>query len=178
MTGPVDVPERSAGPLLRAGSLLVGATFLWVSLNVVVAPKFGAARWSQPWTAVAAVVLLVVLVAAAVVSRRPVAWLEAHAWVRRPVVAAYLALMFGVQLRLGYSIRFDPGWDAGAMEFFTKGVADGSLSVQSVADAYSQYPNNLVLASLMTRYWQYWFGAGHTDTDLALILVNAAVLTL
>lgn len=168
---------RGGAAVLNLGSLLVAALFLWLTINVVVSPKFSSTRWSQVWTAVAAIGGLALLVGAVVSSRGLVARLESRRWVRRAIVSAFVVLVFAMQVRVGYAIRFDPGWDAGTMEFFTKGVVDGSLTVRSVSDAYSQYPNNLFLASLMIWLWRAWFGAGLADTDLALVLVNASVLT-
>jgi 4-amino-4-deoxy-L-arabinose transferase-like glycosyltransferase len=84
--------------------------------------------------------------------------------------------MFAMQVRLGYSIRFNPGWDAGFLEVNTRAVADGTLPVGSLAETLAAYPNNLLFASLLTRYWRAWLGAGYTDGELAMVLLNAAVL--
>ena len=164
------------GLAIRVGSLVVAACFLWVTLNVVVAPQYGTVRWPQVWVSLGAAVVLVLLVLIVVASRGVVAWLEDHAWVRRGVVATSLVVMYAVQVRLGYSIRFNPGWDAGFLEVNTRAVADGSLPVGSVAETLAAYPNNLLFASLLTRYWRAWLGAGYTDGGLATVLLNAAVL--
>ena len=164
------------GTIVRAGSLVVAAGFLWVAANVVIAPKYGVVRWPQVLVPLAAVVVLAVLVIAVVASRRVVLWLEDHVWVRRAMAVGALVVMFAVQVRLGYSIRFNPGWDAGFLESNTRAIADGTLPVASVAATLAAYPNNLLLASLMTRFWQAWLGAGYTDGELGLVLVNATVL--
>ena len=167
------VPE---GLAIRVGSLVVAACFLWVTVNVVLAPQYGTVRWPQLWVSLGAAVVLVLLVLAVVASRGVVAWLEDHAWVRRGVVATSLVVMYAVQVRLGYSIRFNPGWDAGFLEVNTRAIADGTLPVGSVAETLAAYPNNLLFASLLTRYWRAWLGAGYTDGELAMVLLNAAVL--
>ncbi|MCF6378549.1 glycosyltransferase family 39 protein [Nocardioides KLBMP 9356] len=164
------------GLVVRTGSLVVAAGFLWVTLNVLVAPKYGVVRWPRVGVPVAAAVVLVVLVLAVVASRGLVRRLEERPWLRRVLLLVALLAMFAVQVRLGYSIRFNPGWDAGFLETQTRGIVDGTIPVESVAATLAAYPNNLFLASLMTRFWEQWLGAGHTDGDLGLVLVNAAVL--
>lgn len=182
MSAQVPAAHRTKGwpdVLIRAVSWLVCLVLAWFVLSMLVAP----ARTSPFFSRASAWALALVWIGACLALRawgaRPVAWLEEHAAVRRTGGALLLAVSAFVMARVAMAVRLFPGWDAGMVEAWAHGLADGSMDrdTENYRSMANVYPNNLALVGVLTRWFQICRALGLESAAAGVVALNVLALS-
>lgn len=164
--------------LVRAVSWTVCLVLAWFVLSMLVAPV----RTWPYFSRFSAWGVALLWVGACVALRRwgarPVAWLEEHTVVRRTGGALLLAVGMVVMVRLAMAVRFYPGWDAGMVEAWAHGLADGSMDrdTENYRSMANIYPNNVALVGVLTRWFQLCTMVGIESAAAGVVVLNVLAL--
>lgn len=161
----------------RAIALALGSILSVAVLHTVVSPLYGAYRYDSGPVLLASTVAVGGLVGLTLLLARLAGALEARPWVRRPVVAAVLAILLHAQLQVGWAIRIAPGWDASAVAGVGERLALGLPDDPSHQLYVGSYPNNALLIAVHHVWDRLALAAGRTDLWTAGVVLVALAMT-
>ncbi|MBF4994385.1 glycosyltransferase family 39 protein [Arthrobacter gandavensis] len=168
--------RRQNVPLV-ALTLVFCALTLWGLVTNLVHPLYGMSKYAF-WPVVAGVCAASLLLPAAwSAAERAADYLSSRHLLRAALLALFFAGFFVLQVRIGFAVRVQPGWDAQAILDSAAGLATGSIA-NLEPGYFTSFSNNLTLTLGLTEYFRLALLLGTTDLLFAAVVLNCIVLTL
>lgn len=170
-------PTSGRSARLVALSLLVCAVLAWIVAGAAFRPVPPSIHFEQWHAVLGAVLVIAVLIVLAVIVRPLLSWLDDRPWLRRAFGALALLVFAATFARVGLALRVEAMWDAPMIEDWAYGMAHGSQGPEEMAWMMALYPNNLMLTSVMTTWFQLTDAIGLSGADTSVVLLNTIVMT-
>lgn len=163
--------------LIAVPGLVFCGIVLWLLVNIVFNPiQLANLHYDTAPVLLGSLAVLLVLPAVYSAAMRAGSWIDSKPnWIHLVLIAVILVGFFCAQVTIAASLYLFPGWDAGAVLGNAFGLANGSLKTIS-ADYFAKYPNNIVLALVLTAFSHLMLLLGVTDLLLASVVLNVAIL--
>ena len=161
----------------RGAAVLLGTLLLVVVVHTALSPFYGVYRYDTSSALVVSAVVALTLVPLTLALGPVARALEQRPWWRRVLVAAVLAGLLCLQLRIGWAIRVAPGWDAGMVAGTAERLALGLPDDPSQQQYVAWYPNNAFIVALLHSWDDLALATGHPDLWAAGVVLVAIAMT-